>query len=213
MAAPQIIVSGLVEHSQMDAAQVLAKVQSRFPRASAAGLDFVVPLMDCEAEFFCVSSTNLEFRVKALVAGAAAASSSSRTVTAAEMLVRATESLWGGLEASLNSGRRRGRPTLVRCSIEDTQSRTTLLACETVSPLRSSGAKLAFAIGAVLTLAAIVLIFWQTVTPHSKEARESNILGISISLFVSAGLVQLPIFANWIEWKKELSWKYVRSVP
>ncbi|MFC4033857.1 hypothetical protein ACFO3J_20580 [Streptomyces polygonati] len=201
----------MIEHAEMDSAALLAKIQTAFPRAALGGLDFLVPLNDCEVQFYCMSTSALEFRVKATASSSSGANA--RSVTAVELLVRSTGVLWAGLEKALKVGGRRGRPNLARCVIEDASYRGALLTCDMTSPMRSTGARVSFGLAAIFTLVGIGLIIWQFSTPHSGSDREANVLGISLSLFVSAIALPVPIFINWREWKKELSWKYVRSGP
>jgi hypothetical protein len=214
MPASQIAASGTIYHSDMDEETVLAKVKARFPKAARGGMDFVIPLGDCEAEFYRANSTALEFHVKPVSSSGSIGPNPARAVTAAEMLVRATETLWYGLEQSLRSrGWRHRRPTLVRCSIEDTYTTTTLLARETQSPLLSSAAKVAYTFSVLYVLAAVILAYWQFMTPSTKEARQANVLGIALALLVAAVSTPVPVFMSWREWKGSLSWKYVRSAP
>jgi hypothetical protein len=212
MPPSQIAASGTVYHSDMDEATVLAKVQARFPKVAVGGMDFIIPLGDCEAEFYRTNSTVLEFHIKPVSSSGSAGPNPSRAVTAAEMLVRATETLWFGLEQSLMTGRwRHRRPTLVRCSIEDIYTTTTLLARETQSPLRSSGAKVAYGFSALYIVAAVILTYWQFTTPNSRDVRQANVLGIALALVVAAVSTPVPVLMSWREWKGNLSWKYVRS--
>lgn len=208
VASPQITVTGLIEHAELDSAALLTKIQTAFPRAAHGGLDFLVPLNDCEVHLYCMSTTALEFRVRATNAAA-----SPRSVTVVELLVRSTGVLWTGLEKSLKVSGRAGKPSLSRCVIEDTNSRSTLLTCDMTSPLRSAGARVSFGLATFFTLVAVGLIVWQLNTPHSGPDREANLLGISLSLIVAAITAPLPTFITWREWKKELTWKYVRSGP
>ncbi|MEU6877963.1 hypothetical protein [Streptomyces sp. NPDC046712] len=200
----------MIEHVEMDSAAVLTKVQTAFPRAAQGAMDFVVPLNDCEVEFYCTSTTALEFRVRASATGPST-SNSARSVTAVELLVRSTGVLWAGLEKALRGDGRKGRPTLARCVIEDPYSRGILLMCDMESPLRSTGARVGYVFSAFFTIVGVALIVWQFLTPHTASDREANLLGISLSLFVAAISIQIPPIINWREWKKELSWKYVRS--
>lgn len=211
VASPQITVTGLIEHAELDSAALLAKIQTAFPRAAPGGLDFLVPLNDCEVHLYCMSTTALEFRVRAT--NTAGSSATSRSVTVVELLVRSTGVLWTGLEKALKVGGRAGKPSLSRCVIEDTNSRSILLTCDMTSPLRSTGARVSFGLAVFFTLVAVGLIIWQLNTPHSGPDREANLLGISLSLFVSAITAPVPTLITWREWKKELTWKYVRSGP
>lgn len=212
MPTSQFTVSGTIHHPDMDAVAVLAKIKARFPNAAIGGMDFIIPLGDCEAEFFRAHSAELEFHVRPVSSRGLGGPNPARAVTATEMLVRATETLWFGLEKSLRTGGwRHRRPTLVRCSIEDVNTTTALLARETQSPLLSSGAKVAYIFSILYILAATILIYWQFMTPNSKGVRQANVLGISLALFVAAVSTPVPLFMSWREWKGNLSWKYVRS--
>jgi hypothetical protein len=214
MPASQIAASGTVHHSNMDEATVLARVKARFPKAALGGMDFMIPLGDCEVEFYRANSTVLEFHIKPLSSSGSTGPNPARAVTAAEMLVRATETLWFGLKQSLQTnGLGLRHPTLVRCSIEDTYTTTTLLARETRSPLLSSGAKVAYAFSTLYLAAAVILTYWQFTIPDPRAAREANVLGIALALLVAAVSTPVPVLMHWREWKGSLCWKYVRSAP
>jgi hypothetical protein len=193
----------------MSPIDVLNKVKSYFPRAIPAGLDFTVPLGDCEASFYCISNTSLEFRVKTVATGANPGGP--RVVTSTQMLITSTNVLWSGLEKSLKSSRFRGRPSLSSCHIEDVQSRNRLLVCETSSPLRSIGAKAAYIVSILFAAAAIILIAWQLHSQSDNNSQQANILGISLSLFIPVLTTPVPVIVNWLEWKKQLTWKFVRG--
>ena len=88
-----------------------------------------------------------------------------------------------------------------------------MLARETQSPLLSSAAKVAYTFSVLYVLAAVILAYWQFMTPSTKEARQANVLGIALALLVAAVSTPVPVFMSWREWKGSLSWKYVRSAP
>ncbi|MFI0141994.1 hypothetical protein [Streptomyces luteogriseus] len=129
------------------------------------------------------------------------------------MLITSTNVLWDGLEKSLRKGRIGGRPALDSCHIEDVQSRNKLLVCDMTSPLWSVGAKVAYIVSTLCVIAALGLIAWQLQGQSDGSARQSNILGISLGLFLPALTTPAPIIVNWLEWKKQLTWKFVRSTP
>jgi hypothetical protein len=193
---------------------VLSKVKTGFPKARIGGLDFIIPLDECEADFYRASSTELVFHIKPMYSAGSNGPNPARTVAAAEMLIRATDSLWSGLEGSLRTGmRKRYRPKLTRCSIEDTMSTTALLTYENRSPLLSAAAKVAYGFSLLYIIAAVVLAYWQFAIPNSKDVRQANVLGIALALLVAAVSTPVPVFMSWREWKSGLSWKYVRSAP
>lgn len=210
--SPQFVARGRIQHPELSETAVLDRVRRSFSKAAPGGLDIVIPLVGCEVLLSCESTTTLDFIVKPINAPGIGPDPV-RAVTAAEMLVRSTETIWRGLEKSLTCGRIRNKPTLSRCLIEDVNTASTLLAWETHSPLRSPSAKIAYVFCGLYMLAAIILIGWQMATTHSKDSREANILGISLTLFVAAISTPIPTVMSWREWKKTLSWKYTRSKP
>ncbi|MFC8358791.1 hypothetical protein ACFUIY_02860 [Streptomyces griseorubiginosus] len=193
----------------MSPTEILNKVKTAFPRAAAAGLDFTIPLGDCEASFYCMSNTRLEFRVKTVASGASPGGP--RVVTSTQMLITSTNVLWDGLEKSLKVSRFRARPSLNGCHIEDVQSRNKLLFCDMSSPLWSAGAKVAYIVSGICAIAAAALILWQLQTQHDSNSQQANILGISLGLLLPAITTPIPVIVNWLEWKKQLTWKFVRS--
>src|SRR4051794_1449003 len=99
--ASQITVSGLIQHRQMPRNEVVKRIREYFPNLQVGPPDFVIPLSDAYAEFYCDSAINLQFRI---VPGNAGSKSALRAVPAAEVLVRSTETLWKGLEMALCHG-------------------------------------------------------------------------------------------------------------
>jgi hypothetical protein len=196
----------------MDENAVLDRVRRSFAKAAPGGLDIVVPLADCEVFLICASSTTLDFVVRPINAPGIGPNPA-RAVTAAEMLVRSTETLWRGLEKSLACGRMRNKPALLRCLIEDANTASTLLAWETQSPLRTPSAKIAYVFCGAYLLVALMLTGWQMATVHTEEARQANILGIALALVIAAVSTPIPTLMSWRDWKKSLSWKYTRSAP
>jgi hypothetical protein len=206
----QITVSGRVQHKEMDAQAIINLLRKAFPRLEPSDYDFVIPLNDCRAQFFCTSTRCLEFRIQPETSSGPDRARSSKAVTAIEILVRSTDTLWDGMRNALGIKPFSRRPTL-DCVIEDTQSRTTLLVRESASPLRSPGAKVAYVISAIFCAATAFLILWQIHTRQPSKDRITNILTVLLSLGVAALTIPVPILVNWREWKKALNWRYVRA--
>lgn len=207
---PIVTARGLVTHTARTPDEVFIAISAAFPKAARGGMDFTVPLGDCTANFYCRSHTTLEFHIHVTgfsnqnqgVVGAA---------TEAEMLIRSMEILWKGITSSLRSASLRRRPELSRCHIEEPASTAALLVCEIVSPLKSPGARISYLFSGLFALTALVLVLWQRTAPQSHDTRQSNILGILLSLVVAAVSTPIPILVNWREWKRQLVWRYVRS--
>jgi len=185
------------------------RVKRSFPRVLPGGADFYIQLNDCKVEFFCSSTTVLEFSI--IPTDAANPNRTVRAVTAAELLVRSTDTIWHGLQKSLRCGVLGKRPKMDRCAIEDSQSRSTLLVRDDRSPLVSPGAKVAYVASFLFAIVGAALIYWQLRDTGPVDSQGANILSIALSLGVAAFSMPVPIFVNWIQWRKSLVWRYVRA--
>ena len=202
--------SGRIQHREMNAAALMKRIRTHFPQAEASDYDFTIPIDECRAQFVCGNIGNLDFRIVPPISDDMRPVSTASAVTAIEMLVRSTDKLWPDVQKSLTSNYLRKRPILTECRIEDTQSKFTLLIRDTASPLRSSGAKIAYAISALFFIAAIALVVWQLRMRQPTDVRTTNILAIALALGVAAVSAPVPIFVNWRDWKKSLQWRYAR---
>jgi hypothetical protein len=207
----QVIVTGRIEHSKMLPDVVLSRILKSFPKVKSGGSDFILPLPNCEVEFFCASTTSLEFSISPTNYKGKVSEVSNRTVTSAEVLIRATESLWTGLEGVLRASWHSRRPRLKSCNLEDPHSLGVLLTRDTDSPLCSPGAKFSWWASVLLVTLTVGLVIWQLHQPES-DARTSNLLGIIIGLGGIAVGIPIPTLINWRNWKKSFVWKYVRAV-
>jgi hypothetical protein len=208
--ASQITVSGRIQHKHMDTTLLMKRVEECFPKLERSDADFVIPLADCRAEFFCTSSQSLDFRIAPSESDGAGRVTSSKAVTAIEMLVRSTDTLWVGMRRALKVRRLRRYPVLDRCVIEDTQSRSILLVRDSLSPLRSPGAKVAYIISFLFCIIGLALILWQLSRRQPADSRIANVITIAVSLGIAALSTPLPIVINWRDWKRTFAWRYVR---
>lgn len=190
----------------------MKRIRKHFPQVEASDYDFTIPIPaeECRAQFVCGNIGNLDFRIVPSISDGMRPVSTASAVTAIEMLVRSTDKLWPDVQKSLTSNYLRKRPILTQCRIEDTQSKFTLLIRDTASPLRSPGAKIAYAISALFFIAAIALVVWQLRMRQPTDVRTTNILAIALALGVAAVSAPVPIFVNWRDWKKSLQWRYAR---
>lgn len=209
-AATQVTVSGRIQHRKMDAPALMRRIRKHFPQVEASDYDFTIPVEECRAQFVCGNIGNLDFRIIPSTSDGVRPVSTESTVTAIEMLVRSTDKLWPDVRKSLTTNYLWKRPVLTECRIEDTQSKFTLLIRDTASPLRSPGAKIAYAISAFFFITAIALVVWQLRMHQSADARTANILAIALALGVAAVSAPVPILINWRDWKKSLQWRYAR---
>ena len=208
--ASQITVSGRIQHKDMDATILMKRIRKHFPRLEASDYDFTIPLGDCRAQFACENIGNLDFRIVPTASDGASPVTTSSAVTAIEMLVRSTDTLWRGVRKSLATPYLRKHPILEECRIEDTQTKFTLLTRDATSPLRSTGAKVAYLMSVLFFIAAIILVLWQLRMHQSADTRTANILTITLSLGAAALSAPIPILVDWRDWKKTLKWRYAR---
>jgi len=206
----QMTASGRIAHKHMDAETLITRLRNHFPKLERSAGDFVIPLGDCRAEFFCINSQHLDFRISPVASDGANRATTSKAITAIEMLVQSTDVLWEGLRSSLRHPRSRKFPTLIRCVIQDTQSRVPLLIHDSSSPLRSPGAKTAYAMSLIFCITGAFLVVWQLHTSEPSGARTANILAIALPIGVAVISTPAPILINWREWKKTFTWRYVR---
>lgn len=208
--ANQITVSGRIKHKHMNTDLLITSARKHFPKLELSDYDFVIPLADCRAQFFCNSTRSLDFRIVPNTSDGVNRASAARAVTAIEMLVRSTDTIWEGMRQALGSRRFWRKPTLDRCVIEDTQSRSVLLVRDSESPLRSAGAKVAYIMTGIFLAVGLALVLWQLKKHQTTDARTANILTITLSLGVAALATPLPILISWREWKKSFTWRYIR---
>jgi len=204
----QVVLSGTIMHEHMETETLIARVRTTFPKLECSAWDFVIPLGDCRAEFFCLSTQTIDFRIVPSESGWGHVGSS-RVIPVIEILVRSTDALWEGLRSSLRVGHLGKRPRLTDCAIVDDSSKASLLIRDQVSPLRSLGAKISYAFSFIFCAAAIALVIWQLHTKQSADVRAANILAITVPLGVAAVASPIPILITWREWRA-FTWRYRR---
>ena len=215
----QVVVTGSIAHHPMETAKLIACVRENFPALVEGGTrlnanpqpDFSIRFPDCLAEFFCLSTTSLDFVISVAPSNSKRERQQERAVSATESLVRTCETLLAGLTTALRRRYTRRKPRLEMCVVEDPFSRSTILLRGTASPLRSAGAKISLGLMLFWLIVAGALTWWQIGVHQSADSRRANILAICLSLGVAAISTPLPILINWREWKHNPAWRYKGS--
>lgn len=211
----QVVINGSLTHHQMAPARLIECVRAHFPTLVPGGTsvsvnvqpDFSIQFKDCLAEFFCNSTTSLDF-VLTLSRSDQRGRQQERAVAATESLVRTCENMLSGLTNALRRPYTRRKPRLEMCIVEDPDSKSTILLRGTASPLRSAGAKFSFGLMLCWLIVAGGLTWWQIGVHQSADSRRANILAIGLSLGVAAISTPVPILINWREWKRNPMWRY-----
>jgi len=215
----QVVVAGSLAHHHMTTVDLIEHVRAHFPTLAPGGTkpnasplpDFSIQFKDCLAEFFCISTTSLDFTLSVVHGNNESERQQERAVAATESLVRTCETILGDLTVALRRPYSRRKPRLEMCIVEDPFSKSTILVRGTASPLRSAGAKLSFALALFWLVVAGTLIWWQIHVHQSTESRRANILAIGLALGVAAISTPVPIIMNWREWKRSPTWRYKGS--
>jgi hypothetical protein len=209
--ASQVVVTGRVLHAKMTPGEVFDRLKVQFPQAQLEGDDFSINLTDCKVSCYRSNLTTLDFRIDIELTGSSSKTGPQRVVAATELLIRSTDTLWSGLSSGLSKRFLRRSPVMDLCVIEDVDSKNALLVRDKKSPLRSAAAKLSYTVSSLLLLAMSILIYWQLGLSQSSASRLANVLTITLSLAVAAVVTPTPVLAQWLEWRKNLVWRYVRS--
>lgn len=178
-----LVVSGQIKHPPMQPSDVHASLRTQLPGLTISGLDFAIDLNNCKVEFFCNTTSTLDFTVTVPASGLP-------VPAAVALLVRETDALTSALISSL--GGRFRRAEVKYCLLEDHRSRSELLSwSEEESPMTSRPAKLSYVISVLLIVLAIFLVKGQLDQPQS-DARDYNVLSLILAIGLPALTLPLP---------------------
>lgn len=209
--ASQVLVTGRILHTKLPPDEVLRKIKGHFSHVELVGQDFAIQLADCKISCFRSNVTTLDFTIEINILVDAPKSGPQRVVAATEMLIRATDTTWVGFFTSLRCGRLRRRPVMDLCVIEDQMSKNTLLVREQNSPLRTSAAKITYLLSFSFLAVMAGLIYWQFAVHQPSASRLANLLAIILPLSIAAIGTPIPVIMQWLDWRRNLVWRYVRS--
>lgn len=196
-----LVVSGQVRHRHMQPHQVHAALGKRLPGLLISAPDFSIDHSDCRVQFFCNTSSALDFTVE-LKAG------NKPAPAAVAALVRETESLTDVLAESLGKHFRKARVTY--CLLEDERSRSRLLSWGWETPLTSRPAKLSYFLCVVLLILAVVLVRGLLRQPAS-DSRNYNIVSLLLAICLPALTLPLPFIFEHLKSRGSGRWTFSQN--
>jgi hypothetical protein len=195
-----LVVSGQVRHRQMQPTQVQAALHRNLPALLISALDFSVDRSNCRVEFFCNTSSTLDFTVT-VTAGSLPAPA------VVALLVRETDRLTSVLTKALSKPLRR-KARVQYCVLEDERSRSGLLTwSREAPPLRSRPAKLSYFICLALLILAGILVRGQ-LEQSRTEARDYNILSLILAIGLPALTLPLPFLFEQLASRGTGRWSF-----
>jgi hypothetical protein len=196
-----LMVSGRVRHCQLQPDQVHAMLSKHIPGIYTSVPDFAVDRNGCKIEFFCNSSSILDFTVTLTTVGGPAPA-------AVTLLAREAQS---ANEAVLKAlGRRFRRAKIGYCYLEDEKSRGNLLTWSWEKPLRSRPAKLAYLLCAMLLALGGVLTYITLRQPPSAS-RTDAVISLALAILLSVLALPLPFVFEHLKTKGNGRWIYLQN--
>ena len=177
-----LVVSGQLRHSHMQPDQVHFALSKRLPGLLVTAPEFSIERNDCRVQFFCNTSSILDFTVELKASGKPAPA-------AVAVLVRETEIITDALAGAL--GKRFRKAQVKYCLLEDEHSKSRLLSWASENPLTSRPAKLSYFLCIALLILAFFLARGQLQQPAS-DSRNYNIISLLLAICLPALTLPLP---------------------
>lgn len=196
-----LVVSGQVLHPHMQPDQVHRALSKHLPGLLIKAPEFSIERSDCRVQFFCNTTSTLDFTVELKASGKPAPAA----VTA---LVRETEILTDALISAL--GRRFRRAEVKYCLLEDEHSRSRLLSWAFEDPLSSRPAKFSYFICIALLILAAILVKGQLAQPAS-DSRNYNIISLLLAICLPALTLPLPFLFEKLQSKGAGRWTFSQN--
>lgn len=197
-----LVVTGRVRHRQLQPHQVQAMLRKHLPGLMVSAPDFSVDQNGCRVEFFCNTSSSLDFTVTLKSSGGPAPA-------AVAMLAREAQSLNVALLKAL--GRRFQRAEVRYCLLEDDKSRSSLLNWTWEPPLSSRPAKLSYILCVALLIVAGVLTYFFLKQP-AGAARTDNVILLILAICLPALTLPLPFVYEHMKTRGTGRWIYSQNV-
>lgn len=193
-----LVVSGRISHAHLQPDALRGALEERLPRLTIGIPDFFVERDACRVEFFCNSTTTLDYTI-------ALKSGSSPAPAAVALLVRETDSINAVIISTLGKS---GRAQVEYCLLEDDRSRTSLLSWSPYpAPLKSRPAKVSYLICLALLLLGFFLICQQFQQPH-QPGMEFNILSLALTMGLPALTLPLPFLFEHLRNVETARWVF-----
>jgi len=196
-----LVVSGQVRHRHLQPQKVEELLRTRFPGLQTSAPDFSVDRTNCRVEFFCNTTSALDFTVTL--------NTSTNSATAAvALLVREADSVNAALNVAL-SGWLRAAETKY-CVLEDHRSRSSLLIWSRNRPLTSRAAKISYLLCVVLLTLGAALIYLQLQQPQT-DTRDYNIISLALAIGLPVLAIPLPFVLEHFKSKDSSQWLFSDS--
>lgn len=191
-----LVVSGRIAHRHLQPDALRGALETRLPTLTVGIPDFFVERNACRIEFFCNTTTSLDYTITLKAGGVSAPA-------AVALLVRETDSVNAVVLSAL---RESGTAHIEYCLLEDDRSRTSLLSWSPhPSPLTSRPAKVSYVLCVALLLLGVFLIYQQLQQPI-QPGREFNILSLALTLGLPALTLPMPFVFEHLRPKDRTRW-------
>lgn len=196
-----LVVTGRVRHRQMQPDRVRAVLSRRIPGIVVSTPDFCVDQNDCKVEFFCTTTTTLDFTVT-LKSGAGPAPAN------VAVLARMAQSLNAAVVRALWLPFRRAK--IGYCYLEDDRSRSRLLDWVREKPLSSRPAKLSYILCVVLFVVGGILVYLMFKQTPS-DSRTDSIISLIVAIGLAVIALPLPFINEHLKLRGSGRWDYSQS--
>jgi hypothetical protein len=196
-----LVVSGQVRHRHMQPEQVHTALSKRLPGLLVSAPDFSIERTDCRVQFFCNTSSTLDFTVELKASGKPAPA-------AVAVLVRETEILTDALVDAL--GRRFRKAQVKYCLLEDEHSRSRLLSWISDAPLTSRPARFSYLLCIGLLILAAVLVKGQ-LHQAASDSRNFNIISLLLAICLPALTLPLPFIFEHMQSRGTGRWTFSQN--
>jgi hypothetical protein len=196
-----LVVTGRVHHRQMQPDQVHAVLCKHIPGLVVGTPDFSVDRNGCKVEFFCNTTTTLDYTVTPK-------SSGGPPPAAVTILAREAQSLNAAVLKGLGS--RFNRAEIKYCYLEDDRSRSRLLDWLGENPLSSRPAKFSYILCAIIAIVGAVLVYLMFRQP-SSDSRTDSIISLIVGVVLAMLAIPLPFFYEHFKLRGSGRWVYFQG--
>ncbi len=197
-----LVISGRVTHPPLQPTEVQAALAQHLPGLSPSVPDFAVDRAACRLEFFCNTSSTLDFSVTLLATAAPPPAE-------VAVLVREADSIAAVVIGALSNT---GDASIAFCVLEDEYSRSRLLSwVPEPSPLSSRPAKLSYILCLALLVLGAFLMQRELLSEPSAE-RTDDIIGLLLSTVVPALTLPLPFLFEQLAPREDGRWVFTNPL-
>lgn len=193
-----LVVAGRVSHRQMQPDEVHKVLSKHIPGLVVTNPDFSVERNNCKIDFFCTTTSTLDFTVTLK-------SSGGPLPAAVAVLTREVQGVNDVLLGAL--GHRFRRAELGFCRLEDDKSKSNLLSWVIEPPLSSRPAKFSYILSVILLAIAGILCYIMLKQPPS-DSRTDNVILLLLAICLPALTLPLPFLYEHFNSRRKGRWIY-----